>query len=528
MKSRFGWVVLFSALLAGCGGDSGGINSPDYGGQLMDLDVVPADASVALGGTRQLQAIGTFTVAPSQDELDGVRDGLVQRDVTSGASWTVANTQIATVTQNGGLVTGVRLGATTVTAAFGDLTADAAITVTGTVLRQIVVTCTDGNADDTTCRTPVGATASLCAQGIYSDSSTPRAITGGTVSWVSSSTTVATVSPATGSCTTATGRAEGTTPIEASTVNEEGDTIRGNSPLTVFAAQLRQILRVEPAVDTVFIGATNAGEPNGDGFRAIGEYTGGAQAPIADTSLLWTTGAPAIATISNADLAVPASDGGIATGLGLGSTSVTATLRDGVGDPLLQRSAAAVLDVNDRVCVDPLLASEGATTAFELSPLCLACTVDNPDFIIDERLDTAAMMNFDLDLLGLLGFSDTLTAFAAEGVTLPGGAPAGFVIGRPTGSLTAVDVLDQIDVVTLLDGVEQESTANAANPLRVDLLGSPVIAGGDTVVSIDTTLPFDALSLHFTATLAAALDRVDVFSACAVVNPDAVTPPAAP
>ncbi|HLB90963.1 MAG TPA: Ig-like domain-containing protein [Terriglobales bacterium] len=88
---------------------------------LSSIAVSPASVNVAIGATTTLQVYGTYS--------DGTRE-----QVTSGVSWSVSPTGIATITGSGnGNVTGVAVGATTATASAQAITGTASITVAGNV-----------------------------------------------------------------------------------------------------------------------------------------------------------------------------------------------------------------------------------------------------------------------------------------------------------------------------------------------------------------------------------------------------------
>jgi len=96
---------------------------------LTTIAVSPATVNVAINGTTTLQVFGTYS--------DGSRN-----QVTSGVTWTVDPTGIATVTGSGnGNVTGVAAGTTTATASAQAITGTASITVAGNVT-SITVTPT--------------------------------------------------------------------------------------------------------------------------------------------------------------------------------------------------------------------------------------------------------------------------------------------------------------------------------------------------------------------------------------------------
>jgi hypothetical protein len=88
---------------------------------LTTIAVSPASVSLAIGASTTLQVYGTYS--------DGSRN-----QVTSGVTWTVDPTGIATVTGTGNAnVTGVATGSTTATASAQAITGTASITVAGNV-----------------------------------------------------------------------------------------------------------------------------------------------------------------------------------------------------------------------------------------------------------------------------------------------------------------------------------------------------------------------------------------------------------
>jgi hypothetical protein len=88
---------------------------------LSSIAISPASVDLGIGSTTTLQVFGTYS--------DGTRN-----EVTSGVSWSVEPTGIATVTGSGsGNVTGVAAGTTTATASAQAITGTASITVAGNV-----------------------------------------------------------------------------------------------------------------------------------------------------------------------------------------------------------------------------------------------------------------------------------------------------------------------------------------------------------------------------------------------------------
>jgi hypothetical protein len=262
-------VAVLLVLVAGCS------SSPT---NLTSIAVTPATASIAVGGTQQFTATGTYSNGSTQN-------------LTSLATWTSSSTAAATIT-SGGLATGVAAGTSTISASFGAIvgtvTGTATLTVTGPSLTSIAVT-------PTTASIAIGGTQQYTATGTYSDGTTAVLTT---ETWASSTPTVATIST-TG---LATGVASGATTITATcgTVTSPGVT------LTVTATLLS--IAVTPTNASIAVGGTQQ-------FTATGTYSDGTTQNL-NASATWTSNNATVATIT--------SPGGLATGLASGTTVISA------------------------------------------------------------------------------------------------------------------------------------------------------------------------------------------------------------
>jgi len=147
-----------------------------------------------------------------------------------------------------------------------------------------------------------GGTQQFTATGTYSDNSTKNITT--SVTWKSSNAAFATIGATTG---LATGVAAGTTQITAT----QGSIVSPNDPLTVTAASVTlQSIAVTPASPTVGIGNTVQ-------FTATGTYSDNSTKNIT-SSVTWASSNPSFATI--------VATTGLATGVAVGTTEITATL----------------------------------------------------------------------------------------------------------------------------------------------------------------------------------------------------------
>jgi hypothetical protein len=137
-------IAFITLLLAAVGvGCSGFFINPT----LTSLTVGP-QASIQTGGTVQMQAVGTYN--------DGT-----QTPVTSGVYWSSSATNIATINTQG-LVTGVSVGQTTISAAASAVNGSTTITVTLAGLTSIVISPQSTNV---TAGTPEQYTATGTANG---------------------------------------------------------------------------------------------------------------------------------------------------------------------------------------------------------------------------------------------------------------------------------------------------------------------------------------------------------------------------
>ena len=188
--------------LVGCGGDGAGnptVVTPAE--TVARVDVSPTTLSVLVGATGQLTAV---VVGSSGSSLSG-------RVVT----WSSGENAVATVSASG-LVTGVAIGSTIITASSEGRSTGVQVTVTRPQVAQVLVS-------PTTLSLSVGATAPLVGVAVGAAGDT---LPGRTITWTSANQSVATVS----STGLVTGVAAGTTQVVATS---EGRSV--TIPITVQA-----------------------------------------------------------------------------------------------------------------------------------------------------------------------------------------------------------------------------------------------------------------------------------------------------
>jgi uncharacterized protein YjdB len=259
-----------TTITATLGGVSGNTSLTVIAVILTSITVLPVSSTVIIGGTQQFTATGHYNNGATQD-------------LTNICTWTSFDTYYATITNPGGLATGVRSGSAVVTAAYGGFSGTSTLTI------QVSLTLTSVTVTPASQSIYVGHTLQYTATGTYSNGSTSD-ITA-TVSWASSDPTKATIS----SGGLATGVLNGSTTISATLSG-----VSGSTGLTV-AVTLTSIV-VTPAAQTIARGASQQ-------CTATGHYSDSSTANI--TSLVsWLTSNMSLAFIDS---------GGLITALGFSS-----------------------------------------------------------------------------------------------------------------------------------------------------------------------------------------------------------------
>ena len=275
--------LLFIAMVvAGCSGTQKSSGGGGQGGSasLTGLTITPPAATVIVTKTQALQATGTFSDGSS-------------KDVTASVMWSSADNTTASVSA-AGVVTGGATGVTSVTARSGAFSASTQITVTTANLcaspASIAVTPANPSV-------PVNTTQQLIATGTNSDASTCD-ITD-LVTWSSSSIAKATVDAA--------GLVKGVAAGSA-TITATLNSVTGSTSVTVTAPSITSI-SVTPDDMTLAIGV-------GQQYVASAIYSDGSIQDLV-TGVMWTSSNNSAATIDS---------NGLATTVGAGTTTITATV----------------------------------------------------------------------------------------------------------------------------------------------------------------------------------------------------------
>jgi hypothetical protein len=261
---------------------------------LVSISVAPANPSIAKGTTQTFTATGTYTDASTAD-------------VTASATWSSSATSIAMLA--GTTATGVGVGTSTITAAVGSVSGSTTLTVTAPTLSDVVLEPVDPTIAK-------GTTQPFTLTAVYSDATTADVTALAT--WSSSAPAVATIT----SAGLATGIAVGNSTITASYGG-----LSDTSVLTVSAAKLSSIA-LTPLTPTIAKSTTKQ-------FTATGTFTDGTTQDLT-SQVTWASATTTVATITTA---------GLATGVGAGTSTISATFSGKTGSTTLTVTPATLSSI---------------------------------------------------------------------------------------------------------------------------------------------------------------------------------------
>src|SRR2546422_155139 len=245
---------------------------------LVSLQVTPGTVSIAVGATQQFAATGNFSDGSTQDR-------------PASAQWSSSDSNVASV-DGAGLATGVAVGVVPVTAQSGGMQGTATLNVTNAAANLTAITLSPAGAS-----IPVNTNQQFTATGSYSDGSS-RDLTA-LVSWSSSSTVTASID-ASGLATSV---AAGSTTISATL-----GSVTQSTTLTVTAPTIASI-SVTPVGLTLGIGINQQ-------YTVTATYSDGTTQDLV-SGVTWSSSSTSVASINNS---------GLATTVGAGTTTVTATV----------------------------------------------------------------------------------------------------------------------------------------------------------------------------------------------------------
>lgn len=265
---------------------------------LNSITVTPSAASVAIGQTQSFTANGVFSDGSSTDMTDSV-------------SWSSSATNLATVNATG-IATGVSAGSPHIIATAGAITGSASLTVTPAVLVSIDIS-PDGQS------IPIGGQYQLTLTGSYSDNTT-QDFTSAT--WSSSDPSTASVDSNTG-IVTGVANSNGN-PV---TITAVAGGLSTTTTVYVTSAVINSIV-LTPATASIAKGTTQQ-------YAVNAIYTDGTIQPLS-TGLTWNSSTPAAAGVDA---------NGLATGIGAGQATITATYGSVSGTALLTVTPATITSI---------------------------------------------------------------------------------------------------------------------------------------------------------------------------------------
>lgn len=295
-----------STISASFGGVVGSTVVTVTGATLLAIDVTPSVPSAPAGLTTALSATGTFS--------DGTTQSLTE--LVTWSSTDASRASVSTGPVSFGVVTAVAVGAPTIRATMLGVTGSVTFTVTSALLVAIDVTPASATI-------PRGLGQAFTATGTFTDGTT--APLSEQVVWTSSNTGVAPISNATGTWGQATGLAVGQATITAALSGKVG-----TASLTVTTAALVS-LAVTPVSPSVPRGLTVQ-------CSATGTFTDGSTQDVTQAAT-WVTGDGTIAIVSNGG------GRGLARGVGVGQTTVTATLGSATDGTTLAVTPAQLVSI---------------------------------------------------------------------------------------------------------------------------------------------------------------------------------------
>jgi uncharacterized protein YjdB len=266
------------------------------------IQVTPSPLSLPAGGSQQLLVTATFTDGSSQN-------------VTSAATFVSSNSSVVTVDSNGNLKA-VGPGTATVAVTLNGVTTTLSVTVGNATVTSIAITPQNPTL-------AAGQSQQLTATATYSDGSTEDLTS--TVTWASSNSTVATVSPTGNVIVAQTGTAN---------ISATYGGVSASATITGTAA-VATAIAVSPASTALAAGQAIQ-------FAATATMSDGTQQTVT-TSVHWSVSDPTKASVSNST-----GSNGLLTANAAGALNVVASLNSisGAAAVTVQAATLSSLTIN--------------------------------------------------------------------------------------------------------------------------------------------------------------------------------------
>jgi uncharacterized protein YjdB len=366
-------------------------------------------------------------------------------NITDQVTWTSSVPSVATI-NNTGVATGVAAGSTTITATIngytGLLGATATLTVTGGGSGV-------GSVTGITSIAVIPGAQSVAAPGFTAQFiAIGTSTTGATVdltnqvAWTSSSVQIATVGGNTG---LATAVGQGSDNITALYTNPNGgSTITGTATFTVSAGTTEQFTAVTIIPNSESLSASGqTGQ-----FIALGTLgSNGLDEDVTDSGqITWTSSSPSVATVSG---------GGLATGVSVGSTTITAELENPDGSIV---SNSASVTTTNTAAPEPLLSLNIIPASITVGNI-----QDTGQFLAIGTFSLSPTVRDLTNSVTWVSSSPSVFPVNTNGTGTPNpGADAGVVTAYGTGGATII--AEELDP-TLTNGSIQTATAQFNCPL---------------------------------------------------------------
>ncbi|WP_051241329.1 Ig-like domain-containing protein [Vibrio litoralis] len=440
---------------------------------LSSLNISPSSLNLANGTSDKLTATAIFSDGSSVD-------------VSEQTTWISGDAGVASV-DDSGLVTANSVGSTTVTADYGTLSKDVAITTTNATLETLTVS-------PATATLANGLTKQFNATATFSDNTTQDVTS--SVSWSSSDTNVADIDVA----GLATASTKGTTTITASLSSQTS-----TAALTVSNATLVS-LTIEPDSITMAKGDRAS-------INVIAKYSDGRSEDVTAQATLISDNS-SVAGV-NVDNTVQAA--------GVGSANITASLNAKQSDPIPVTVTAATVD---SITIEPTVLSLLVDTSEQLKATAnysdgttrdvtsdASWTTANSDFVsvnADGLVTANLVTTSDVDItasylgkfetLGVEVIQDTVASVAITPPTLD-------LAKGDTGDLTATANFD----ITGNRDVTSSTTWTTDDPSIATVTSNGTVQSiGEGVVTITGTYVYEGNTVFDTAEVTVGPKRADL------------------
>jgi uncharacterized protein YjdB len=410
----------------------------------VSISVSPTTQSISAGQTAQFTATGIFG--------HGNNHPSSTQHLTDSATWTSSVPGVATISATG-VATGVSAGTTTITASMngftGVVSASATLTVNGgggvapgsTVVSLAVIPSAQSVAVPT-------QTAQFIAIGTTSTGQTVNVTNA--VAWSSSSQQIATIGATTG---LATALGQGTTTITA-LYNSGGSTLTATASFSVLGGTTEEFTAV-----TIIPGSqdVSASGQTGQFIALATSGTTGLEEDVTNSpQITWISSIPSVATVTSG----LASGNGLSTGVSLGTSTITAELKNPDGSLV---SNFSTVSVTLTPAPEPLLALQIIPSSITVGNL-----LDSAQFLAIGTYSTSpTVRDLTSSVTWLSSSPDVFPVDTSTGTNT--GTSGGIVTAYGNGSATII--AEATDAQT---GSIQTATATFSCPL---VIPTPTTAG---------------------------------------------------